>query len=59
MTLQRATVQGKVGGGVVLGGMIQTQEKVDGSAEMDGIMVSAKYKIDKVTLKGQFQTAEL
>ncbi|MGB1263284.1 MAG: porin [Cognaticolwellia sp.] len=52
----RATVQGKVGG-VVLGAMLQTQEKVDGSGEMDGVMVSAKYKMDKVTFKGQYQAA--
>ena len=55
--VKRATVQGKVGGGVVLGAMIQTQEKIDGSAEMDGFMVSAKYKMDKVTFKGQYQAA--
>lgn len=54
--ITRATVQGKVGG-VVLGAIIQTQEKVDGSAEMDGYMVSAKYKMDKVTFKGQYQAA--
>ena len=54
--ITRATVQGKVGG-VVLGAMIQTQEKIDGSAEMDGYMVSAKYKMDKVTFKGQYQAA--
>ena len=54
--ITRATVQGKVGG-VVLGAMLQTQEKIDGSAEMDGYMVSAKYKMDKVTFKGQYQAA--
>lgn len=54
--ITRATVQGKVGG-VVLGAMVQTQEKIDGSAEMDGYMVSAKYKMDKVTFKGQYQAA--
>ncbi len=53
----RATVQGKVSG-VTLGAIYHTQEKVDGSAEMDGFMVSAKYKIEKVTLKGQYQTAD-
>ncbi|MGB2739233.1 MAG: porin [Cognaticolwellia sp.] len=52
----RATVQGKVAG-IVLGAMVQTQEKIDGSAEMDGFMVSAKYKMDKVTFKGQYQAA--
>lgn len=54
--ITRATVQGKVGD-VVLGAMVQTQEKIDGSAEMDGYMVSAKYKMDKVTFKGQYQAA--
>ena len=55
--ITRATVQGKVSG-VVLGAMIQTQEKVDGSGEMDGYMLSAKYKMDKVTFKGQYQAAD-
>ncbi len=55
--ITRASVQGKVGG-VVLGAMLQTQEKVDGSGEMDGFMVSAKYKMDKVTFKGQYQAAD-
>jgi len=52
----RATVQGKVSG-ITLGAMVQTQEKIDGSAEMDGLMVSAKYSANKVTYKGQLQTA--
>ncbi|WP_076418641.1 MULTISPECIES: porin [Colwelliaceae] len=52
----RATVQGKVSG-VTLGAMLQTQERIDGSAEMDGLMVSAKYSVNKVTYKGQIQTA--
>ena len=55
--ITRATVQGKVSG-VVLGAMLQTQEKVDGSDEMDGFMVSAKYKMDKLTFKGQYQAAD-
>lgn len=55
--ITRATVQGKVSG-VVLGAMIQTQEKVDGSGEMDGYMLSAKYKMDKITFKGQYQAAD-
>ncbi|AZQ85260.1 porin [Colwellia sp. Arc7-635] len=55
--ITRATVQGKISG-VVLGAMVQTQEKVDGSAEMDGFMVSAKYKMDKITFKGQYQAAD-
>ena len=37
--------------------MIQSQEKSDGS-EMDGYMVSVKYPLDKVTLKGQYQLAD-
>lgn len=53
----RATVQGKVAG-VTLGAIYHTQEEVDGGAEMDGFLVSAKYKIEKVTLKGQYQTAD-
>lgn len=53
----RATVQGKVSG-ITLGAIYHTQEKVDGGAEMDGFMVSAKYKMDKVTFKGQYQTAD-
>jgi predicted porin len=53
----RATVQGKVSG-ITLGAMLQTQEKADGSAEMDGFMVSAKYTVDNVTFKGQLQRAE-
>ncbi|MBA6390327.1 porin [Colwellia sp. BRX10-3] len=55
--ITRATVQGKVSG-VVLGAMLQIQEKVDGSDEMDGFMVSAKYKMDKITFKGQYQAAD-
>ena len=55
--ITRATVQGKVSG-VVLGAMLQTQEAIDGSNEMDGFMVSAKYKMDKVTFKGQYQAAD-
>ena len=55
--ITRATVQGKVSG-VVLGAMVQTQEKVDGSGEMDGFMLSAKYKMDKITFKGQYQAGD-
>lgn len=53
----RATIQGKVGG-VVLGAIYHTEEKADGTGEVDGFMVSAKYKMDKVTFKGQYQTAD-
>lgn len=52
----RATIQSKIAG-ITLGAMIQSQEKIDGSAKMDGVLVSAKYGIDNWTLKGQFQTA--
>ncbi len=53
----RATVQGKVSD-ITLGAIYHTQEKVNGDAEMDGFLLSAKYKMDKVTLKGQYQTAD-
>ena len=55
--ITRATLQGKISG-VVLGAILHTQEKIDGSAEMDGFMVSAKYKINKITFKGQYQAAD-
>lgn len=55
--VKRATIQGKVGG-VVLGAIYHTQEKVDGGSEVDGFLVSAKYKMNKVTFKGQYQTAD-
>lgn len=55
--ITRATLQGKVAG-VVLGAMVQKQEKIDGSAEMNGFMVSASYKMDRVTFKGQYQAAD-
>lgn len=53
----RATVQGKVKG-VTLGLMLQNQENIDSGAEMDGLMVSAKYKVGSTTLKGQYQIAD-
>ena len=53
----RATVQGKVAG-FTLGAMVQTQEKESTGAELDGILLSAKYSFDKITVKGQYQTAE-
>lgn len=53
----RATVQGKLAG-VTLGLMVQNQENIDTGAEMDGIMVSAKYKIGAATIKGQYHTAD-
>jgi predicted porin len=54
----RLTVQGKVAG-VTLGAIAHTQEKVSDGSEVDGFLVSAKYSIDKITLKAQLQTAEL
>lgn len=53
----RVSGQTKIGG-VTVGGIIHSEEDASGGGDMDGIMVSAKYSIDKVTLKGQFQTAE-
>lgn len=53
----RATVQGKLAD-VTLGFMIQNQENIETGAEMDGIMVSAKYKLGDATLKGQYQLAD-
>lgn len=54
----RFTAQGKVGE-FVIGGMLQTQEKLSNGQELDGIMLSAKYPLDKITLKAQIQTAEV
>jgi len=54
--ITRFVIQGKLAG-FVLAGMAQTQESASG-AEMDGILLSAKYGIDKWTLKSQFQMAE-
>jgi predicted porin len=45
-------------GDVTLGAIFHSEEDSTGGGDMDGIMISAKYSIDKVTLKGQFQTAE-
>ncbi|MCW8831720.1 MAG: porin [Colwellia sp.] len=53
----RATVQGKLAGFTV-GLMVQNQENIDTGAEMDGVMVSAKYSIGAATLKGQYQLAD-
>ena len=52
----RATIQSKFSG-ITLGAMYQDQESVDGSKEMDGFMVSAKYGVENWTLKAQIQTA--
>ncbi|GAW94768.1 MULTISPECIES: porin [Colwellia] len=53
----RVTVSGKIAG-VTLGLMLQNQEEIATGAEMDGVMVSAKYSFDNITLKGQFQAAD-
>jgi len=55
--ITRATVQAKVAG-FTLGLVAQTQEKIDGSAEMDGYMASIKYNVDRMTFKGQYQMAD-
>jgi predicted porin len=54
----RVTVQGKVSNEVTLGLILHTQENVESGAEMDGIMISAKYSIGDVILKGQYQIAD-
>jgi predicted porin len=53
----RATVSTKLAG-VTLGLMLQNQEDVATGSEMNGVMASAKYSIDKLTFKGQLQTAD-
>ena len=53
----RATVQGKLGD-FKLGAMYQTQEKVDGSAEADGYLVNAAYKMNSNTFKVQYQVMD-
>lgn len=45
-------------GAATVGAIYHSEEDVTGGGEMDGIMVSAKYPVGKVTLKGQYQTAE-
>ncbi|OUS25351.1 porin [Thalassotalea sp. 42_200_T64] len=54
----RATVATKFAG-IKFGAMLQTQEDVESGKELEGLMVSAAYKIDGFTLKGQVQTAEV
>jgi len=51
----RATIQSKVAD-VTLGAIYHSQEGKDGS-EMDGFLVSAKYGLNKLDLKAQYQTA--
>jgi len=53
----RATVQGKISD-LTLGLIVQQQENVDTKEEMDGVLVSVKYKIGATTLKGQYQIAD-
>jgi len=53
----RVTAQTKVAG-ITLGAIYHTQEKSSGGSEVDGFLVSAKYGLDKVDLKAQFQTAD-
>jgi predicted porin len=53
----RATVQGKVAD-VTLGLILHNQKAVDTGAEMDGVMVSAKYTTGETTFKGQYQIAD-
>ncbi|MCG9770057.1 porin, partial [Pseudoalteromonas piscicida] len=53
----RFTVQGKVAD-FKLGAMYQTQEKVDGSAEADGYLLNAAYKLGNATLKAQYQAID-
>jgi predicted porin len=53
----RATVQGKLAD-VTLGFILQNQENIATGAEMDGVMVSAKYTLGAATFKGQYQIAD-
>ncbi|WP_462153808.1 porin [Pseudoalteromonas piscicida] len=53
----RFTIQGKVAD-FKLGAMYQTQEKVDGSAEADGYLLNAAYKLGNTTLKAQYQVID-
>ena len=54
----RVSVQGKINA-LTLGAMYHSQEKVSSGEELDGFLVSAKYSFEKVTLKGQIQTADV
>lgn len=55
---KRATISGKLAG-VILGAILHTQEKLSNGEELDGLLISAKYGFDKITVKGQFQTASV
>lgn len=54
----RATIATKIAG-IQFGAMIQSQEEVETGTELDGAMLSAKYKINKFTLEGQVQITEV
>jgi predicted porin len=53
----RATVQAKFED-LVVGGMYQQEEKVDGGETKDGYLLSVAYQISEVTLKAQYQDME-
>jgi len=53
----RAVISTKISG-ITVGAIMQTQENVVTGEELDGFMVSAKYKMNKTTLKGQYQKAD-
>ncbi|NMP14931.1 porin [Thalassotalea sp. Y01] len=53
----RASVQTKIAG-IKLGLIAHSQEEVESGDETTGFMVSAAYKINDFTIKGQVQTAE-
>lgn len=44
--------------GITLGAMVQTQENLTTGEEMDGFFVSGAYKINKYTIKAQYQAAD-
>ncbi|MFT4725483.1 MAG: putative porin [Colwellia sp.] len=52
----RLTVQGKLAG-FTLGAIVHRQEKVSDGSDVEGFLFSAKYGFDKITVKGQVQTA--
>ncbi|AOW77879.1 porin [Colwellia sp. PAMC 20917] len=52
----RLTVQGKLAG-FTLGAIVHRQEKVSDGSDVEGLLFSAKYGFDKITVKGQVQTA--
>jgi len=52
----RISVRSKVSD-IIIGALVQTQERIDGSKKMNGVVVSAKYGVNRLTYKGQIQTA--